>query len=532
MPLSKSRHVDSRKGNLTRLIIATASLLLAVVLYVSLIRTSPSTGHTVEESPFIFGTASHNRKPSELNSDGQRKSQDTVDTMYGDILNYKTSNSPKTTTSRQVPTAASQPAPLRAKSTLIIYVYNARDEKEVENFHFFLKYGIDQTSGGAMYHIILSSGGNIKYPGELPTLPPNASLITTESCTSSVWGIIASVTDQLPLGERSYYMVVDSSVRGPYLPPYATSAAMMHWSDAYTSRLNDRVKLVGGAINCEGAPRGGDAAGEWREHPYVLPWAWATDAAGWELIRKSQGGEVFKCYDNSWDVRYHSDSGASLAIMESGHAIDTLMTKYQGVDWWNKATWTCNGKVRPDGELTYDGISLSPFETLFVPVNDGAVMSGWTAAKTAEKYESWMEETHKKDAVPVDVISNEWVTQGWRIKAEKLVTMNARGPGCFDFSYYLEHNPDIEELADVPLLLWEHFLVLGQFQGRPHRFSCPVQIGHAYRLAYLRARGRRCFDQAFYLRHNLDLVSAGLKRGHDLWGHWTNFGQWENRRAR
>ena len=28
-------------------------------------------------------------------------------------------------------------------------------------------------------------------------------------------------------------------------------------------------------------------------------------------------GAVFKCYDNPWDARYYSDSGASLALLKA-----------------------------------------------------------------------------------------------------------------------------------------------------------------------------------------------------------------------
>ena len=52
---------------------------------------------------------------------------------------------------------------------------------------------------------------------------------------------------------------------------------VMHWTEAFTSRLSGDVRLVGSAISCEGAPAGGDASGQWRENPYVLPYAWATD---------------------------------------------------------------------------------------------------------------------------------------------------------------------------------------------------------------------------------------------------------------
>lgn len=57
----------------------------------------------------------------------------------------------------------------------------------------------------------------------------------------------------------------------------------LHWTEVFTSRLVGRVKQVGSAISCEGSPKDGNAAGEWRLNPYVLPYAWATDKVwlGW-----------------------------------------------------------------------------------------------------------------------------------------------------------------------------------------------------------------------------------------------------------
>jgi hypothetical protein len=47
----------------------------------------------------------------------------------------------------------------------------------------------------------------------------------------------------------------------PFYPP----TQFMHWTDAFTSKLNARTKLVAAALTCEGAPKGGDAgcAGGW-----------------------------------------------------------------------------------------------------------------------------------------------------------------------------------------------------------------------------------------------------------------------------
>ena len=37
-----------------------------------------------------------------------------------------------------------------------------------------------------------------------------------------------------------------------------------------------------------------------------------------------------------------ADAGASLLLLSGGHNLDSLLAKYQGMDWWNQRTWGCN----------------------------------------------------------------------------------------------------------------------------------------------------------------------------------------------
>ena len=42
--------------------------------------------------------------------------------------------------------------------------------------------------------------------------------------------------------------------------------------------------------------------------------------------------------------------------------------RYQGVDWRDKSNWHCNQRVNPYGEYYNDGVSLNPYEVMFVKV--------------------------------------------------------------------------------------------------------------------------------------------------------------------
>lgn len=66
---------------------------------------------------------------------------------------------------------------------------------------------------------------------------------------------------------------------------------------------------------------------------------------GLKVLRED--GRVLACYEDMSDVIFHAELGASAAILDQGYTIDSLMLRYQGVDWRNQSNWNCNaGYVR------------------------------------------------------------------------------------------------------------------------------------------------------------------------------------------
>jgi len=70
----------------------------------------------------------------------------------------------------------------------------------------------------------------------LPPLPSNAEYIKTRACTTT-WGAIGAVLGQLPSAKFEYFMVLDSSVKGPFIPTYAQQV----WAE---SLQGTRVRAV------------------------------------------------------------------------------------------------------------------------------------------------------------------------------------------------------------------------------------------------------------------------------------------------
>lgn len=174
--------------------------------------------------------------------------------------------------------------------TLVLYVYNAEDEEQERSFAFFLRYGITDGPSSPTYRVVISNGPNVKPFPRLPSLPSNAAYLKTSSCTTT-WGAIDAVYKALDVQQYDYFVVVDSQVRGPFLPAYVSD---FHWTEAFTRKLVDDVKMVGSIISCEGAAKDGDASGEWRGNPYIKSHAWATDAEGLARMVAQQG--IFRCH--------------------------------------------------------------------------------------------------------------------------------------------------------------------------------------------------------------------------------------------
>ena len=76
----------------------------------------------------------------------------------------------------------------------------------------------------------------------------------------------------------SYFIWLNSSARGPFLPPYyAAVTGQASWSRAFTAKLMGSVKLVGSTISCGGGYG-------FPPVPHVQTYAVATDRKGLEVL--------------------------------------------------------------------------------------------------------------------------------------------------------------------------------------------------------------------------------------------------------
>lgn len=60
-----------------------------------------------------------------------------------------------------------------------------------------------------------------------------------------------------------------------------------------------------------------------------------------DLLQRN--GSVFACHASLQDTVFQAEVGASRILLDAGYNIGSLMLRYQGIDWRDKANWNCNG---------------------------------------------------------------------------------------------------------------------------------------------------------------------------------------------
>jgi len=161
--------------------------------------------------------------------------------------------------------------------------------------------------------------------------------------------------------------MLNSSVRGPFLHP--SLPLHLPWHRLLTSRLggDGNIRMIGPVISCEGSPLHDPAIepdAKWRWNPHVQSWALAVDAVGLNVLQA--GTKVLGCPKDRLDTIYHSELGASRAVLRAGHNIASLLKRYEGIDWRITSNWKCNNRSNPLGKSNFFGGTLGPYETMFV----------------------------------------------------------------------------------------------------------------------------------------------------------------------
>jgi len=150
-----------------------------------------------------------------------------------------------------------------------------------------------------------------------------------------------------------YYFFMNSGVIGPIIPHYFTET---HWTNIFTKKINDRVKLVGTTIVCL-PPH--DCGGG----PKVEGFFFMVDNIGLTLLRNQNN--IFCNHSTKDSAIVYGEYGLSTCIFKNGYTIDCMLRKYQNIDWTDVINHNLNNNIHPSRENSFYGNSINPYEVIF-----------------------------------------------------------------------------------------------------------------------------------------------------------------------
>lgn len=250
--------------------------------------------------------------------------------------------------------------------TLISYVYFETPES-LYNLEFFIHSALK--TDGDVYLVINGEKCSLELPSNLKVIKrPNIGFDT---------GGHKSVLDIVNVSDYDYFIFLNSSVIGPFLPTYYTK----DWTCVFTDLITDKVKLVGTSIS-------------WLSHndkggygPKVEGFAWCTDRIGLQLLMNKK--TIFYDHKTKDDAIINGEYAITKCILEANYNIDCLLYKYQGLNWLEEIKKKSFSPNFPSRKGSYDEISIHPFEVVFHKwcwSNEPTNLVSW---EFVDKYRNW-----------------------------------------------------------------------------------------------------------------------------------------------
>ncbi len=247
--------------------------------------------------------------------------------------------------------------------TLVIYHYYEKDCTYIENFFHFLRFGYSS----ANHYIVVISG---EYSIALPTLT-NLTYLFAENKNNDYGGHSFAVKTVANLESYDFFIFINSSVRGPYLPSYVSE----NWTNCFTQFLKGDVGLVGSAINILPATTllsnlyqekyGGHCPfSHVQTMAYGMPkktLRYLLENEFYDIDRRLAKDEVIRDYE----IRLSQE------VIAAGWNLKCLLPEYNSIDY-RKLHADIN-RTSDKGDATcsfsYFGRTAHPYETMFVKTN-------------------------------------------------------------------------------------------------------------------------------------------------------------------
>ena len=277
--------------------------------------------------------------------------------------------------------------------TLLLYVYADTHEYAYGNLKYFIETDVRERDGVDYIFILQQVENKTINEEEMPPLPKGNAFYFQHENRCFDYGTIGWFIERYTIGnpwknsmslmnniyhrkfnlkQYRYFILMNSSVRGPFFPPYFLQFLsdyqidfneIFHWYAIFTRRISDRVKLAGSTISCDISL-------------HVQSYFLTTDFQGFSILLKHDAvdgtlgmGRVFECYPSKSDTIKFSELGISTVLLQVNYTLTSLLTIYDTLEFSNKHH--CKSPIggNPYQDKNMDGTSLEPYEVVFVKFN-------------------------------------------------------------------------------------------------------------------------------------------------------------------
>ncbi|KAM0748986.1 hypothetical protein T439DRAFT_327486 [Meredithblackwellia eburnea MCA 4105] len=255
-------------------------------------------------------------------------------------------------------------------STLILYAYHESEDARA-NFQFYLRHALHDQAD-----FIFIFNGETEDVALVPQRPNIKIIQRNNTCYDlGAYGEVLLKNDKELRRRYSKFILMNASVRGPFVPRWSDVC----WSEAYSSKITQKVKMAGMTMNCLGGkapwiPALADK-GPWR---HIQSMILATDTVGIDLLLTPEGLDA--CH-NDYNGAISTEIGLTKLITNAGYDVDAMGLGFHSEPDFTK---TCELEDVWD-EGNYFGENVNPFDTMFVKTKRGI------QAHTLDRYTEWVD---------------------------------------------------------------------------------------------------------------------------------------------
>lgn len=250
------------------------------------------------------------------------------------------------------------------QQVLVLYHYYEKDQSYIDNFAHFLRFGYDS----ALNYLIVIAG---ECSLDLPSLD-NVRYFFTENKNFDYGGYCAAIQTLDLWQQYDFYLFINSSVRGPFLPAYCNQ----EWVNAFIEQLSDEVGIVGSAISITPSSHSisqmyHEKYGNLERNKYLLAHVQTTCYA---LSRRVLGQLInLGFYDENKSLNKDEavrdyEIRLSQLILDMGLNLRCMLPEYNQVDY-RRVHEDVNPASREGDsgfKCSYFGRSAHPYESIFI----------------------------------------------------------------------------------------------------------------------------------------------------------------------